>query len=96
MIGFLTVLTVVVVLLIVVLVAYHLIGIYIALKRGADHLETLAGGLAKVRDDTGSLNAKVDTINGGLSALAPDLLKANENLAAIVNVAKQGQAGTAG
>jgi len=92
MIGFLTVVTLIVVLLIVVLVAYHLIGIYIALKRGADHLEALAGGLAKVQDDTGSLNAKVDTINGGLSGLAPHLLKANDNLAAIVAVASHGMA----
>jgi len=89
-IAFLTVLTLIVVLVIVALVAYHLIGIFIALKRGADHLEALAGGLSKVRDDTSSLNAKVDTINGGLSALAPDLLKANDNLAAIVSVAQKG------
>ncbi|MGI9499613.1 MAG: hypothetical protein ACR2P3_06220 [Geminicoccaceae bacterium] len=90
MIAFLTVSTLIVVLVIVALVAYHLIGIYIALKRGADHLEVLAGGLGKVRDDTSSLNAKVDTLNGGLSALAPDLLKANDNLAAIVSVAQKG------
>lgn len=90
MIAFLTVVTLIVVLVIVALVAYHLIGIYVALKRGADHLETLAGGLAKVRDNTSSLNAKVDTINGGLSALVPDLLKANDNLAAIVSVAQKG------
>ena len=90
MIAFLTAATLLVVLVIVVLVAYHLIGIYFALKRGADHLEVLAGGLANVRDDTSSLNAKIDTINGGLSALAPDLLKANDNLAAIVNVAQKG------
>ena len=90
MIAFLTIVTLIVVFVIVALVAYHLIGIYIALKRGADHLEALAGGLAKVRDDTSSLNAKVDTINGGLSALAPDLLKANDNLAAIVSVAQKG------
>ncbi len=90
MIAFLTALTLIVVLVIVALVAYHLIGIYIALKRGADHLEALAGGLAKVRENTSSLNAKVDTINGGLSALAPDLLKANDNLAAIVSVAQKG------
>ena len=90
MIAFLTVVTLIVVLVIVALVAYHLIGIYVALKRGANHLEALAGRLAKVRDDTSSLNVKVDTINGGLSALAPDLLKANDNLAAIVSVAQKG------
>ncbi len=90
MITFLTVVTLIVVLVIVALVAYHLIGIYVALKRGADHLEALAGSLAKVRENTSNLNAKVDTINGGLSDLAPDLLKANDNLAAIVSVAQKG------
>ena len=82
--------TLVLTLTILVLVAYHLIGIYLALKRGADHLEKLAGGLVKVRDDTAPLNAKVDTINVGLSALLPPLLGANANLAAIVKIAKGG------
>ena len=50
MIIVLTVITLVLVLAIVLLVAYHLIGIFIALKRGADYLEKLAGGLSKVRD----------------------------------------------
>ena len=36
--------TLAVVLIIVLVVAYHLIGIYVALKRGGDHLEALAGG----------------------------------------------------
>lgn len=80
--------TLVLVLTIVVLVAWHLIGIYLALKKGADHLDKLAGGLVKVRDDTAPLNAKVDTINGGLKALLPPLLGANGNLAAIVKIAQ--------
>ena len=74
---------------ILLLVAYHLIGIYVALKRGADHLKKLAGGLVKVRDDTGPLNSKVDTINGGLGALLKPLLGANANLATIVKIATQ-------
>lgn len=90
LIDLLGLVTLVLTLTILVLVAYHLIGIYIALKRGADHLEKLAGGLAKVRDDTAPLNEKVDTINGGLKALLPPLLGANSNLAAIVKVAKDG------
>lgn len=80
--------TLVLALIILVLVAWHLIGIYVALKRGADHLERLAGGLVKIRDDTGPLNDKVDTITGGLKALLPALLGANSNLAAIVKLAK--------
>ena len=83
----LAILTLVLVLTIVVIVAYHLIGIFFALKSGADHLEKLAGGLVKIRDDTAPLNDKIATINAGLSALAPPLLGANENLAAIVTVA---------
>jgi hypothetical protein len=90
MITVLTIISLVLVLAIVLIAAYHLIGIYVALKRGADHLEKLAGGLVKVRDDTADLNAKVDTINGGLSALVPPLLGANANLAAIVRVATSG------
>jgi hypothetical protein len=90
MITFLAVVSLVLVLAIVLIVAYHLISIYIALKRGADHLEKLAGGLVKIRDDTADLNGKVDTINGGLSALVSPLLGANANFAAIVRVATSG------
>jgi hypothetical protein len=83
----LAIISLVLVLAIVVVVAYHLIAIYIALKRGADHLDKLAGGLVKIRDDTAPLETKINTINGGLSALVPPLLGANDNLAAIVKVA---------
>ena len=88
MITVLTVITLVLVLAIVLLVAYHLIGIFIALKRGADHLEKLAGGLSKIRDDTRPLNTKIDTVNAGLSDLVAPLLGANGNLAAIVKIAQ--------
>ena len=74
------------VLIIVLVVAYHLIGIYIALKRGGDHLETLAGGLMAIRDNTAPLNGRMDEINAGLTALIAPLLAANGNLAAIVKV----------
>lgn len=87
MTGFLTMLSLIVVVVIVAVVSYHLIGIYLALKRGADHLQELAAGLARIRDDTNPLNGKVDTINSGLSALLGPLLGANRNLAAIVSVA---------
>ena len=87
MIGVLSVISSVLVLAIVLVVAYHLIGIYIALRRGANHLEKLAAGLVQIRDDTAELNAKVDTINGGLIAVRDPLLAANGDLAAIVDVA---------
>ncbi|MBA3325849.1 MAG: hypothetical protein H0T41_11520 [Rhodobacteraceae bacterium] len=87
MITALTWISVILALVIVLVVAYHLVGVFVALKRGADHLEALAGGLVKVRDDTAPLNARVDTINAGLAALVAPLLGANGNLAAIVAVA---------
>ncbi len=87
MVEVLAIISLVVVAIIVLVVAYHLIGIYIALKRGGDHLQQLAAGLTQVRSDTEPLNGKVDTINTGLSALLDPLLGANGNLAAIVSVA---------
>ena len=87
MIDILALISLVLVLAIVLIVAYHLIGIFLSLRRGANHLQKLAGGLVKIRDDTAPLNDKVATINAGLSALAPPLLGANANLAAIVKVA---------
>jgi hypothetical protein len=73
--------------------AIYRILICIALKRGADHLEALAGGLVKIREDTGPLEDKVSTVNGGLAGLAPPLLAVNSNLAAIVEVAARGVRG---
>ncbi len=74
-------------LVVVVVTAWHLIGIYLALRKGRASLAALAGGLTQIRDDTTLLAAKLGTVNGGLSELAPPLLAANSNLAAIVAVA---------
>lgn len=87
MITLFTWLSLILVLVIVAVVAWHLIGIFISLKRGADDLEKLAGGLVAIRDNTAPLNGKVDDINAGLSELVSPLLAANGNLAAIVTVA---------
>ncbi len=87
MVVFLGWVSLIVVLVIVAVVAYHLIGIYVALKKGADHLEKLAGGLMAIRDNTSPLNGRVDDINAGLSSLVAPLMAANGNLAAIVKVA---------
>ena len=87
MISTFATLSLILVLVIVAVVAWHLIGIFIALKRGADHLQQLAGGLVAIRDNTVPLNGKVDEINAGLTELVSPLLAANGNLAAIVTVA---------
>jgi hypothetical protein len=87
MITILAFATLAVVLIIVLVVAYHLIGIFVALKRGADHLEALAGGLIAIRDNTAPLNGKVDEVNAGLTGLLEPLLTTNSNLGAIVKIA---------
>jgi len=53
---------------IVLVVAVHLIVIFWALKRGADHLEALAGGLSVVRQQTAPLGAKLTALNTALGA----------------------------
>lgn len=63
--------SVILALVIVLVVAYHLIGVFLALRRAGDHLQALAGGLVKVRDDTAPPNRRVDQINAGLSAVPP-------------------------
>ena len=90
MIPILAIVSLVLALAVVLVVAYHLIGIYLALRGGRIHLAKLAGGLAQIRTDTAPLNGKIATINTGLTALAPPLLAANANLGAIVAVAQRG------
>lgn len=79
--------TVAVVLAIVLVVAYHLIGIFVALKRSGDHLDALAGGLIAIRENTEPLNGRVDDINAGLTGLIEPLLTTNNNLGQIVKIA---------
>ena len=87
MITLFTVISLILVLVIVSVVAWHLTGIFISLKRGADDLQKLAGGLVAIRDNTEPLNGRVDEINTGLAVLVSPLMAANVNLAAIVTVA---------
>lgn len=89
MIAALSVISLVLALVVVLVVAYHLVGIYLALRKGRGHLAKLAGGLDQIRRDTVPLNGKIDTINGGLSQLAAPLLAANGYLARIVAIAKR-------
>lgn len=90
MIALLTAVSLILALAIVGVVAVYLILILVALKRAADHLERLAGGLVQIRDDTRPLEDKVGTINGGLAGLLPPLLAVNGNLGRIVEVAGRG------
>ncbi len=89
-VSILALISVALTLIVVLVVAYHLIGIYWALRKGRGRLAKLAGGLTQIRDDTAPLNAKLGTVNAGLSAIAPPLLAANANLARIVEVATRG------
>ncbi len=90
MVTVLALISVAVAAVVVLVIAYHLIGIYLALRRGRGHLAKLAGGLTQIRDDTRPLAGKLGTVNAGLSALAPPLLAANGSLARIVELARRG------
>ena len=57
---------------IVLVVAYHLIGIYLNLKKTADNLELLAGGLVQINQNTAPLGEGIGQLNGGLSELLED------------------------
>ena len=87
MITVLALISFILALVVVLVAAWHLLGIYLALRKGRAHLAALAGGLTQIRDDTAPLTAQLASVNGGLSAVAPPWLAANANLAAIVAVA---------
>ena len=90
MITLLTIVTLVLALAIVAAVAWHLIGIYVALKRAGDHLAALAGGLTAIRDHTVPLNGRIDAINAGLTALLPPLGGTATSLGLIAAALKRG------
>lgn len=80
MVGFLSVVTLVLVAAIVLVVAYHLIGIYFYLKRTGDHLQALAGGLATVQTNTKPLDESIGTITGGLANLLEEFVECMNNI----------------
>jgi hypothetical protein len=90
MITLLTIVTLVLALAIVAAVAWHLVGIYVALKRAGDHLAALSGGLTAIRDHTVPLNGKIDAINAGLAALLPPLGGTATSLGNIAATLKRG------
>lgn len=87
MIGVLATLSVVLAVVIVLVVAYHLVGVFVALKRAGNHLEELAAALVEVRDATEPLNERITSVNTGLAALVGPLAASGTNLKAIVRVA---------
>ena len=73
---------------IVLVVAYHLIGIYLNLKKTADNLELLAGGLVQINQNTTPLGEGIGQLNGGLSELLEDFKGALGNLTQLTKSSK--------
>ena len=73
---------------IVLVVAYHLIVIYLNLKKTADNLELLAGGLVQINQNTAPLGDGIGQLNGGLSVLLEDFKGALGNLTQLTKSAK--------
>ena len=73
---------------IVLVVAYHLIGIYLNLKKTADNLELLAGGLVQINQNTAPLGEGIGQLNGGLSELLEDFKGALGNLTQLTKSSK--------
>ena len=65
---------------IVLVVAYHLIGIFWYLKKTGDNLENLAGGLIQVSANTNPLESNIDDLNNGLNLLISNFLTTLKNL----------------
>lgn len=89
MIDFLIVASVALTSAIVLVLSFYLIQIFLCLKRGADSLEALAGGLIAIRDNTGPLDSSLSEANRQLSELLEPLATTNLNLLAVINFATQ-------
>ena len=59
---------------IVLVVAYHLIGIFWYLKKTGDNLENLAGGLIQISANTNPLESNIDDLNEGLNVLISNFI----------------------
>ncbi len=77
-------LTITAVAIVVVVVALHLIGIIMALRRAHGHLVRLAGGLEAIEANTRPLAGHLSTINGAAGKLLGGLKQVDENLRGIV------------
>ena len=65
---------------IVLVVAFHLIGIFWYLKKTGDNLENLAGGLIQISANTYPLESNIDDLNKGLNVLISNFLTTLKNL----------------
>jgi uncharacterized phage infection (PIP) family protein YhgE len=77
--------TLVIVGLLVTVLVIYLILIIIALRRAGNQLQTLAGGLQKIVNDSSPLAGKIGTINSALTTLQGGLSSVDNHL---INVAK--------
>ena len=64
----------------VLVVAYHLIGIFWYLKKTGDNLENLAGGLIQISANTNPLESNIDDLNEGLNVLISNFITTLKNL----------------
>ena len=65
---------------IVLVVAFHLIGIFWYLKKTGDNLENLAVGLIQISANTNPLESNIDDLNGGLNVLISNFITTLKNL----------------
>ena len=65
---------------IVLVVAFHLIGIFWYLKKTGDNLENLAGGLIQISVNTNPLESNIDDLNEGLNVLISNFTTTLKNL----------------
>ena len=65
---------------IVLVVAFHLIGIFWYLKKTGDNLENLAGGLIQISANTNPLESNIDDLNEGLNVLISNFTTTLRNL----------------
>ena len=72
--------TLLVVSAIVLVVAFHLIGIFWYLKKTGDNLENLAGGLIQISANTNPLESNIDDLNEGLNVLISNFITTLKNL----------------
>jgi uncharacterized phage infection (PIP) family protein YhgE len=82
--NLLTTLTLAITTVVVAVVAYHLVGIAVALTRANDNLARLAGGLEAIRDNTAPLGEDLTTINGAAIGILNGLTSVDENLVKVI------------
>ena len=72
--------TLLIIFAIVLVVEFHLIGIFWYLKKTGDNLESLAGGLTQITTNTNPLEKNIDDLNNGLNLLISNFLSTLKNL----------------